>query len=147
YNHFTLLRTVLFILADGLGIPPDSFWNLHCKPGMCSDDIQTRDLLRQALYRTSQDAGASFASYSIIRADPPTEEDRAKSNGLWLRAHVDRGSLTFLYSQPIAGLQVFVNGAWKYVRHYPNGILVNLGDAIEFTTGGLLKAALHRGTF
>ncbi|KAG6843843.1 hypothetical protein H0H93_016908, partial [Arthromyces matolae] len=127
FNHFTLLRTMLFILADGLGIPPDSFWNLHCNlPGMCSEDIQTRDLLRQALYH------------------PPTEEDRAKSNGLWLRAHTDRGSLTFLYSQPVAGLQVFVNGAWKYVRHYPNGILVNLGDAVEFTTGGLLKAALHR---
>ncbi|KDR81229.1 hypothetical protein GALMADRAFT_136256 [Galerina marginata CBS 339.88] len=45
---------------------------------------------------------------------------------------------------PTAGLQVFLNDRWKYVRHYPNGILVNLGDAIEFTTGGILKAAVHR---
>lgn len=51
----------------------------------------------------------------------------------------------FADSQPTAGLQIFSKGEWKYVRHYPNGILVNLGDAIEFTTGGLLKAAVHRG--
>lgn len=54
-------------------------------------------------------------------------------------------NLFFAVSQPTAGLQIFLNGGWKYVRHYPNAILVNLGDAMEFTTGGLLKAAVHRG--
>ncbi|KAJ7675640.1 hypothetical protein DFH06DRAFT_1122468 [Mycena polygramma] len=50
------------------------------------------------------------------------------------------------HSQPIAGLQVRCpDGNWRYIRHYPEHIIVNLGDSLEFLTGGLLKAVPHRG--
>jgi hypothetical protein len=49
-------------------------------------------------------------------------------------------------SQPIAGLQVLSpDGEWRYIRHYPEHIIVNIGDSLEFLTGGLLKAVPHRG--
>ncbi|KAJ7589605.1 hypothetical protein C8J56DRAFT_1049246 [Mycena floridula] len=64
---------------------------------------------------------------------------------LWIPGHTDLGSLTFLYSQPIAGLQVLSpDGVWRYIRHYPEHIIVNVGDSLEFLTGGLLKAVPHR---
>ncbi|THU96769.1 hypothetical protein K435DRAFT_86152 [Dendrothele bispora CBS 962.96] len=47
-------------------------------------------------------------------------------------------------SQPIAGLQLLMSdGQWKYVRHYPDHIIVQLGDSMEFLTG-VLKALPHR---
>ncbi|KAF5378501.1 hypothetical protein D9615_007173 [Tricholomella constricta] len=114
---------------EDLGFPQIeyfSFWQLHHRACEKADEIQTRDLFRAVKYH------------------PPSEEDRLRSEQLWLPPHTDRGSITFLYSQPVAGLQVFMNHSWKYVRYYPGGIIVNLGDAMDFTTGGLLKAALHR---
>lgn len=63
-----------------------------------------------------------------------------------LSTHISSGSVSFLYSQPIAGLQVQTpDGEWRYVRHYPNHIIVNLGDCMEFMTGQILKATPHRG--
>ncbi|KAF8884587.1 hypothetical protein CPB84DRAFT_1789100 [Gymnopilus junonius] len=126
YTHFVLLHTLLLIISQGLGMDRDSFWNMHRRKDGPQDIIHTRDLFRGAMYH------------------PPSEEDRSKMKKLWLPVHTDRGSLTFLYLQPTAGLQVFVNDRWKYIQHYPSRILVNVGDAMEFTTGGLLKAAVHR---
>ena len=37
------------------------------------------------------------------------------------------------------------DGEWRYIRHYPNHIIVDLGDSMEFVTGGVLKASPHRG--
>ena len=60
--------------------------------------------------------------------------------------HTSSGSVTFLYSQPIAGLQVLTSdGEWRNVRHYPNHIIADLGDCMDFVTGGILKASPHRG--
>jgi len=129
YNHFTLLRIVMAILSEGLSLPPDSLWNLHHRQHNSTSQIahiETKDLFRAGLYH------------------PPPEESREKNKYLWLQQHTDRGSATFIYSQPISGLQVLVDGSWKYVRHYPNGIIVNLGDMMELVTGRLLKAAPHR---
>lgn len=55
-------------------------------------------------------------------------------------------TLYFIDSQPIAGLQALSqDGQWRYIRYYPNHIIADLGDCMEFLTGGILKASPHRG--
>ncbi|KAJ1705349.1 gibberellin 20-oxidase [Aspergillus flavus] len=64
---------------------------------------------------------------------------------LWSRGHTDFGSLTLLFRQPVAALQVKTpEGAWKYVKPYPNSITVNIADALQFWTNGYLKSSVHR---
>ena len=54
----------------------------------------------------------------------------------------DFGSLTILYSQPVAALQILTkDGTWKWIKHIDNA-LVNL---LHFLLGILLDQALsHR---
>jgi isopenicillin N synthase-like dioxygenase len=52
--------------------------------------------------------------------------------------------LTFLFHQPVAGLQVHTKDGWKYVHSEPDSIIVNVADALEFLSGGYLKSTVHR---
>jgi len=141
YNHYIVLRKVLAIISLGLGLEVDTLWKLHHRGGGHENDgalrggpddkiewKHTKDHLRYAMYH------------------PMAEEDREKSKHLMIPGHTDLGSVSFLYSQSIAGLQVFSpdDGEWRYIRHYPNHIIVNLGDGMEFLTGQVLKATPHR---
>jgi isopenicillin N synthase-like dioxygenase len=63
---------------------------------------------------------------------------------LWAIGHTDYNTLTFLFYQPVAGLQVQTKDGWKYVRSYPGEIIVNVADALEFLSGGYLKSTVHR---
>jgi isopenicillin N synthase-like dioxygenase len=56
----------------------------------------------------------------------------------------DYNTLTFLFYQPVAGLQVQTKDGWKYVRANPDSIIVNVADALEFLSGGYLKSTVHR---
>ncbi|KAF5355496.1 hypothetical protein D9758_006361 [Tetrapyrgos nigripes] len=140
YNHYVILRKVLAVISLGLGLERDFLWRLHhrgdvsngvLQPNRSDEEFQEwkhcKDHLRYAMYH------------------PPSEEDRERRKKIWLPGHTDIGSVTFLYSQSIAGLQILTpNGEWKYIRHYPDHIIVDLGDSMEFLTGGVLKAAPHR---
>ncbi|KAJ7611498.1 hypothetical protein DFH06DRAFT_1244269 [Mycena polygramma] len=140
YNHDFLLRRVLAILSLGMGIPQDTLWDLHHR-GSPSDDasLDTGDD-DEIVWKHSKDQ-LRYAMYH-----PLSEEDRVKKKHLMVPAHTDFGSVSFLYSQPMAGLQVLCpDNIWRYIRHYPEHIIVNLGDSLEFLTGGLLKAVSHRG--
>lgn len=65
----------------------------------------------------------------------------------WSRAHTDFGSLTLLWSQDIAGLQVKTgSGEWRYVPPVDNGIICNVGDTLSFWSEGYLKSTVHRVT-
>src|SRR5437016_4117315 len=63
---------------------------------------------------------------------------------IWAIGHTDYNTLTFLFHQPVAGLQVLTPGGWKYVRSSPGSIIVNVADALEFLSGGYLKSTVHR---
>lgn len=73
------------------------------------------------------------------------------------------GSLTLLFRQPVAALQVLAtDGTWKWVRPQTDAITVNIADALSFLTsklsetlqrtamdlmriiGGYLKSSIHR---
>ncbi|KAK7473186.1 hypothetical protein VKT23_001285 [Stygiomarasmius scandens] len=136
YNHYVLLWKILAIISLGLGLKRDFLWNLHHRGD--TNDGALRGGKDAVKWRHSKDH-LRYAMYH-----PPSEEDRERKNHLWLPGHTDIGSVTFLYSQPVAGLQLLTpDGQWKYIRHYPNHIIMQLGDSMEFLTG-ILKASPHR---
>jgi isopenicillin N synthase-like dioxygenase len=76
--------------------------------------------------------------------------------------YADFMTLTLLFSQPVSALQILTKDEqWKWVRHVENGVvrhthprafeltlilmqLVNIGEAVEFLTGGYYKPTIHR---
>ncbi|KIV77956.1 hypothetical protein PV11_09729 [Exophiala sideris] len=76
---------------------------------------------------------------------PRSAADDAKVENTWSRAHTDFGSLTLLWSQNIAGLQIKTQtGEWKYVPPVDEGIICNVGDTLDFWSAGYLKSTTHR---
>lgn len=78
---------------------------------------------------------------------PYENENLAKqADSTFLRGHSDLGGFTYITSQPVLSLQIkdYFTGDWKYVDHVPGSLIVNVGDALEFISGGLFKACIHR---
>ncbi|KAJ5347978.1 non-heme dioxygenase in morphine synthesis N-terminal [Penicillium brevicompactum] len=74
-----------------------------------------------------------------------SEEENRKLGGVWLKGHSDMGSLTLLFRQPVAALQVLTkDGTWKYVQPQMDALTVNIADALQFMTNGFLKSSIHR---
>lgn len=89
-----------------------------------------------------------------------------KIGALTMRRHSDMGSLTILFRQPVAALQVHSrDGGWKWVRPQQDYLTVNIADALQFLTSaytmhfakgvnntctdifmadGYLKSSIHR---
>ncbi|KAK0235420.1 Clavaminate synthase-like protein [Armillaria nabsnona] len=105
------------LLALGLGLPEDALVDLH---------------------------GYSSVGESYGEVFPHSSEDEEKTNGVWTKGHTDIGSITILYSQPVAALQMLTSsGEWKWVRHLENALVINAGDALEFLSGGTYRATIH----
>ncbi|THV01967.1 Clavaminate synthase-like protein [Dendrothele bispora CBS 962.96] len=144
HQHYVVLRKLLGVLSLGLGLDKDYLWNLHHR-GSANDGALKVGPDEEIDWTHSKDI-SRYVRYRPLRSErfPPAVKDRAEKD-LWEFVHTDFGSLTFRYSQPIAAFQVLVpNGKWRYIRHYPEHIIVSLGDSMEFLTGGVLKAAPHR---
>lgn len=57
-----------------------------------------------------------------------------------IESHSDMGSLTLLFRQPVAGLQVLSSdGSWKWVRPQTDALTVNIADALQFLTSELTR--------
>ena len=73
---------------------------------------------------------------------PRSQEDEAKTKNVWLKGHVgryqirsililfpnisssDHGTITVLYSQPVAALQILGrDGKWLWVKHVENALV------------------------
>ncbi|KAI0752458.1 Clavaminate synthase-like protein [Daedaleopsis nitida] len=121
HNHYNVLNPLLRLLALGMELPEETFVNIH------GFDAKGETYVR-------------FMKYY-----PRTPEEEALTNSVWLKGHTDFGTLTLLYSQPVASLQILTpSGRWQYVRHLPGAVVVNAGDSMEFLTGGFYKATIHR---
>ncbi|MBO0979562.1 isopenicillin N synthase family oxygenase [Microbacterium sp. SD291] len=60
-------------------------------------------------------------------------------------AHKDSGVLTLLWVEPgKGGLQVERDGTWVDAPPVPGAFVVNIGELLEYATGGYLKATNHR---
>ncbi|KAI2627045.1 putative 1-aminocyclopropane-1-carboxylate oxidase [Hypomontagnella submonticulosa] len=87
--------------------------------------------------------GLEYLRY--MKYHPRSAEADAQAGNIWAKGHTDYNTLTFLFHQPVAGLQVQTpEGKWKYVRSPRDAIIVNIADALEFLSGGYLKSTVHR---
>jgi len=121
HSHFNVLDPILRLMALGLELPEGTLLNVH------GWDKESETYVR-------------FMKYY-----PRNAEDEEKSKGVWLKGHTDFGTVTILYSQPVAALQILTHdGSWKWIKHIDNAIVVNAGDAMEFLSGGIYPATVHR---
>jgi len=59
--------------------------------------------------------------------------------------HSDYGTITFLYQDAMAGLEVrAIDNSWIKATPIPGSILINVGDLLEIYSNGLFPATLHR---
>ncbi|KAK8023545.1 2OG-Fe(II)oxygenase superfamily protein [Apiospora rasikravindrae] len=70
---------------------------------------------------------------------PRTAADDAAVDNTWTRAHTDFGTLTLLWSQNVAGLQIKTSEGDD-----ETGIICNVGDALDFWSASYLKSTTHR---
>ena len=69
--------------------------------------------------------------------------DAVESYGIG--GHTDQSSLTLLFEQNVAGLQMLTaEGVWKWVKPVPGGITINAGELFSHLTKGYVKATIHR---
>ncbi|KAI0819373.1 Clavaminate synthase-like protein [Trametes gibbosa] len=121
YNHHKIMFPILQILARGLELPEDTFLNMH---GF-DDDSETY---------------VRFMKYY-----PRSEDDEQKAKNVWLKGHTDIGTVTVLWSQPVSALQILCpDGKWRWIKHIDNALVVNIGDSMEFFSGGFYKGTIHR---
>ncbi|KAF2706925.1 gibberellin 2-oxidase [Pleomassaria siparia CBS 279.74] len=74
-----------------------------------------------------------------------SQEDWDKAQAYSKGGHTDFGSLTLLFSQHVAGLQIRTpEGEWKYVKPVEGGITCNAADTLTFLTNGFIKSTVHR---
>ncbi|KAF2124933.1 2OG-Fe(II) oxygenase superfamily protein [Dothidotthia symphoricarpi CBS 119687] len=116
-----LASKVFTLFSIILELPEDYFSKQHLY------DDQSEDHLRYMIYH------------------PRSASEDVKVQNTWSRAHTDFGSLTILWSQNVAGLQLKTPaGEWKYVLPVDNGIICNVGDTLDFWSAGYLKSTVHR---
>jgi len=121
HNHYHVLHPILRLFALGLELPEETLVNLHRFDAV----------------------GESYVRF--MKYYPRSKEDELKTKNVWLKGHTDFGTVTILYSQPVAALQILAkDGSWKWVRHVENALVVNAGDALQFLSGGYYKATVHR---
>ncbi|KAG9313775.1 hypothetical protein JVU11DRAFT_6135 [Chiua virens] len=131
FNHFNVVHPILRRLAGcrlialSLELPEDALVNVH-----------------------NYDAvGETYGAFEHLAISnyPRSAEEEAQSNNVWLKGHTDFGSITLLWSQPVAALQILCkDGRWRWVKHIENALVVNVGDAMDFLTGGYYKGTIHR---
>lgn len=69
----------------------------------------------------------------------------AESGGIGAGAHTDYGSLTFLRTDGVPGLQVKPRGQdWQDVPHVPGAFIVNIGDCLMRWSNDIYVSTPHR---
>jgi isopenicillin N synthase-like dioxygenase len=119
--HEEVVGRLLVLIAIILELPEDYFLKHH-------------------QYEEKSDCHLRYMKYHSRPADV-----NAQLDGVWVKGHTDFGSLTLLFRQPVAALQVRTpSEEWKYVKPYPGSITVNIADSLSFLTNGFLKSSIHR---
>jgi len=74
-----------------------------------------------------------------------TPEENRKVGELYAPGHTDLGTITLLFRQPVAALQILNSEEeWKWVKPQDETITVNICDALSALTGGYFKSSVHR---
>lgn len=119
--HNSVVHKLLILIAIILELPEDHFLKTH-------------------RYTANSDCHLRYMKYN---RRPASTNDAL--SGVWVKGHTDFGSLTLLFRQPVAALQVYTPAnEWKYVKPHPGSITVNIADSLSFLTNGFLKSSIHR---
>lgn len=90
-----------------------------------------------------EDVSECHLRYMLYHAR--SAEENAQFGNVYAGGHTDFGTISLLFRQPIAGLQVRTrDGSWKWVKPYPSSITVNIADALQFWSAGYLRSSVHR---
>ncbi|KAI1615227.1 gibberellin 2-oxidase [Exophiala viscosa] len=116
-----VIRKLFVLISIILELPEDFLANAH------DYDQDSDDHLRYMIYN--------------VRSQDEWDRAQAYSKG----GHTDFGSLTLLFSQHVAGLQIRTpEGEWKWVKPVDGGITCNAADTLSFLTNGFIKSTVHR---
>jgi isopenicillin N synthase-like dioxygenase len=108
-----VIRKLFVLIAIILEVPEDHLVQAHAY------DKRSDDHLRYMIYNTR------------------SQEEWDKAQAYTKGGHTDFGSLTLLFSQNVAGLQIRApDGEWKYVKPVEGGITCNVADTLSFLTNG-----------
>lgn len=123
-NGQAIAETINTTLATQLNLPPQTFVSLQ-DPSKKSGTV-----------------------VRLIKADASPNEEHLRTRMIH---HTDFGTITLL-ANVLGGLQILPNskdatGAFLWVRPQPRCLIVNIGDAMEKWTGGILKSNIHRISF
>ncbi|KAL2064207.1 hypothetical protein VTL71DRAFT_4701 [Oculimacula yallundae] len=121
YIHEEVASKLLVVFAIILELPEDFFLKTH-------------------RYSAKSDCHLRYMKYH-----KRTPEVNEAIKNVWVKGHTDFGSMTLLFRQPVAALQVRTpQETWKYVKPCPGSITVNIADSLSFLTNGYLKSSIHR---
>ncbi|KII84624.1 hypothetical protein PLICRDRAFT_46005 [Plicaturopsis crispa FD-325 SS-3] len=96
--------------------------------------------VKRHVYDVKGEDHMRYMKYSA-RSDEVNEE----AQGLYSTGHTDLGSITLLFKQPIAGLQVLnKDGRYRWVKAVPGTITVNIADTLSLLSGRYFKSSIHR---
>lgn len=116
-----VIRKLFVLIAIILELPENHLADAHAY------DQESDDHLRYMIYN--------------VRSQDEWDRAQAYSKG----GHTDFGSLTLLFSQHVAGLQIRTpEGQWKWVKPVDGGITCNAADTLTFLTNGFIKSTVHR---
>jgi len=116
-----VIRKLFVLFAIILELPEDYFVERH------EYDSPSEDHLRYMIYH------------------PRSPAEDKKISDQWSVGHTDFGSLTLLFSQRVAALQIRTpDNEWKWVKPVDGGITCNAADTISFLTKGYIKSTVHR---
>lgn len=106
--HSKVLDPLFDLVSIALELPQDFFRNLH------QYEQKSEDHLR-------------YMKYS--KFDKPTQEKLLAGDGLYSQGHTDLGTLTLLFRQPVAALQIkdHKTGEWKWAKPLDKSLTVNVG--------------------
>ena len=87
--------------------------------------------------------GEDHLRYMHYAARSP--ELNAQVGELYSPGHTDLGSITLLFRQPVAALQILNSEQqWKWVKPQDDTITINICDALQALTGNFLRSSIHR---
>ncbi|KAI1863453.1 uncharacterized protein JN550_009564 [Neoarthrinium moseri] len=121
--HDKILDPLNHLIALALELPPDFFTKVH-------------------KWETHDESHLRYMKYSKFSE----REIEQLADGLWSRGHTDLGTITLLFRQPVAALQIrdHKTGNWKWAKPLDGSLTVNTCDALNFLTGGYIKSTVHR---
>ncbi|KAG6830304.1 hypothetical protein H0H87_008555 [Tephrocybe sp. NHM501043] len=123
-----VIRKLFVLFAIILELPEEYFVDRHHYDTPSEDHLRYPDVVH----------------WQMVYHPRSVEEDK-KIGDQWSAGHTDFGSLTLLFSQRVAALQVRTpDNQWKWVKPVDGGIICNAADTLSFLTKGYIKSTIHR---